>query len=236
MRILPLIVLALSPLLASADQFDRHVADITLLQVKEVQTELKITETQRKKMNGFADAHRSKLTSYETKLKADAQKAKKQVQPDEKILAGYFGSLKNSVISSLSDAQIKRLRELTLQRSGLTGILDQQVATKVGVNAASLKKLRDLYAAGAKEAASIEEAALKKVLSPYQNRKPKDEAEAKKLRAEVEKKMAAEAKVIQPRIAKVQQSTRDKMLATLTAKQKSTYQALQGKPFTQKPS
>lgn len=230
----PLLWIIAIPILTStswADAFDTHVADVSLLQAKPIQKELGITEAQRSAMNKHADAHRSKLSAYEAQLKAKAQKDKKPVQPDNKVLAGYFASLKAGVLKEMKPPQIKRLRELTLQRAGLQGVLDSQVAKRIGVNDATLKKLRDLYVSGAQQTAKIEQASFTKVVGPYKDRKPKNEAEAKKLQDEVEKKLAAERKSIQPQLAKVQNDVRTKMMALLKDPQKKAYAALQGKPF-----
>jgi Skp family chaperone for outer membrane proteins len=233
MRSLLLWIIAI-PILTStswADDFDQHVADVSLLQSKPIQKELGITEAQRAAMNKHAEAHRSKLSAYEAQLKAKAQKDKKPIQPDTKVLASYFASLKAGVLKEMKPPQVKRLRELTLQRAGLQGVLDGKVAKRIGVNDATLKKLRDLYVSGAQQAAKIEQASFAKVVGPYKDRKPKNEAEAKKLQEEVEEKLAAERKSIQPQLEKIQNDVRTKMMALLNDGQKRAYVALQGKPF-----
>jgi hypothetical protein len=213
-----------------ADAFDKHSSDIQILQVKGIQTELGVTPGQRTKMNTYAQSHSAKLRAYETQLREKA-KTDKDVKPDQKVLLGYFQQLREGVLSSLTDKQLKRLRELSLQKSGLVGLLDSQVAAKVGVPAAKLTQLRSTYEAGARKSAELEQAAMNRALADLKDRKPKDEAEGKKLQEEAQRRLQAEGKNLQPQILKIQNETRTKMLALLTQSEKDKYKALQGSPF-----
>ncbi len=231
---LPWLLVISLPILTSsvrADEFDNHVSDVALLQVKAVQKEVGISDAQRARLNVHAGAHKSKLVAYETKLKAEMQRSKKQIQLDQKVLMGYFSTLRSAIIKELKPAQTKRLRELTLQRSGLVGILDQKVAAKVGVSNSQLEKMRSAYVAGAKQVAEIEQKALNKILVQYKDKKPKDQTEANKLQKEAGQKIESERRSIQPTVVRIQNGTRDKMLAVMTESQKNAYKVLQGKTF-----
>lgn len=229
--IILLLTLVAGSFASAADTFDYHCANIALLQDKRVQKEIGITEAERARMNKFADANRAVLTDYQKKLNG--------AQPDRKVLDGYMNTLKKQVIGVMTDPQIKRLRELNLQAAGLIGLLDKVVATKVGFTDAQFNKYRDTYLAGRKEAEAVFRSAIvpldkkyQQLALPYKGHEKEHQAELKSL----SEKYVAEAKEaqarIQPRVNEITKATEQKMAALLTAKQKSTWLALQGKKFT----
>lgn len=216
---------------AQIDPFDYHCADVVLLQAKEVQTELKITEAQRAKMNEAAATHRTRLTTYDAQQKA--AKTKDSQQQAAAKLKGYFDELKRGVFTSLSAAQLKRLREISLQRAGLLALLDDVVAKKVNLTGATHTKFRTAFTDGAKQAGTIERASLKPIFDKYE---PKMKAaktadERRKIEQQMRPELEAAGKKIAPQIQKLQNETQQKLVAILTPAQKNTWQALLGKPF-----
>lgn len=219
---------------AAADPFDFHCADIAYMQNKNVQKDMGITEAQRAKMNAHADANRAKIKAYEDAFKKKAEaasKAGKTIQPDQKLLMGYYGALKQQVLGELTAAQVKRLREITLQFSGLQGLLDAVVARRVGISDAVLAKLRTTFTTNFETVAKMKAAARDEILKPYRDKKPKDAAEAKKWGQEIETKAEAAQKRLMPRIRAIEQQAQKTMLGLLTPAQKASYKALQGKLF-----
>jgi hypothetical protein len=209
------------------DPFDFHVADVGILQVKQVQAELKVTEAQRGRMNQQAERHRTRVEAYLKKMESE----KKQVAPDDKTLMGYFRDLKQGVLAVLQPNQLKRLREISLQRAGLSALTDQTVAKRVGMSDAQLKRMRDAFTAGMNEVNKLQQDAFNGVMKKYENRKPKDEAEANALRKQVEGELQAAGKRIQPQVDKALKSTETRMLAVLDSKQQASWKSLQGAPF-----
>lgn len=219
---------------AQMDPFDYHCADLVLLQAKPVQTELVITEAQRKKMNDSAETHRVRLTTYDAQQKAAKTK---DTQPQiQTKLKGYYDELKRGVFGSLTAVQLRRLRELTLQRAGLLALLDDKVATKIGFTGAAYTKFRTAFSDGAKQAQSIERTNLKPIFDKYEPRMraAKTDADRKAIEGQMRPELDAAGKKISPQIQKLQSDTQQKLVAMLTAPQKSAWQALLGKPF--KPS
>ena len=217
---------------AQVDPFDYHCADVILLQAKEVQKELSINEAQRKKMNDAADTHRTRLTTYQAQQKA--AKTKDTREQSQTKLKNYFDELKRGVFTSLSAAQLKRLREITLQRAGLLALLDDVVAKKIGLTGAPHDKFRKAFSDGAKEAGNIERATLKPIFDKYEGRMraAKTADERQKIEAQMRPELEAAGKKIAPQIQKLQNETRQKLVGMLSASQKTTWQALLGKPFT----
>ena len=221
----------LSGIAGAQNGFDAYVANIVILQAKNVQKELGITEAQRAKMNKLADADRTQRTALMKQFQKEAEEAKKagkQYSPDMTKVANLNVSLKKAIIGELSAAQLKRLRELSLQDAGIIALMDDTVAKEAGVTSATVAKLRTAFEAGAKQAQAIQEAEAKKIFARYKDKKPKNEAEANKWRDEALKELS---KVAGPKVAAVQNATKSKMEALLTAAQKSKFKALQGAEF-----
>ncbi len=232
-RLLTLFVAAAATVMVQAqaklDSFDAHCADVVILQAKPVQTELKITEAQRAKMNQAAQWHSGELKKIDDQVKAkkiDPQKT--NLQPR---LAGLFGQLKQRVLVVLTPTQVKRLRELTLQRVGDSALCDPVVAKRIGMSDAQLKKMQATYSEGARKFAQTEQAAVQKVLLPYKDRKPKDQAEAQKLNQEVQAKMRTASQQIRPQLNRLRADYAKRIRAILTTPQFQAYSALRGKPF-----
>jgi len=237
MRFLAIPFLILGSLLISAsaravDAFDYHCGDVALLQLKVVQKEVNITEAQRKQMNVAADAHRAKLAAYDKVLRG--QKVKDSPQVQEKTLKGYYDELKRNVFAQLNDAQIKRLRELTLQRAGLAALLDKVVAKRVGFTEAETAQYRKTFADGANQAGNVERQALKPILEKYRAMKPKTDAEKKKLQAKMQGEIEAASKKYGPQMQQIQNDTQNKLKAMFKPQYRQNWQSLLGKQFTPK--
>jgi len=218
-----LAVVAAAPAQAR-DSFDVHCADVVILQSKQVQSELKITEAQRGQMNQHAAWHRGQLEAYDKEL--GGKKA-----PDQARLLGLMNGLKTRVMTVLTPGQLKRLRELSLQRVGMTALCDPIVAKRVGMSDAQLKKMQGIFAANGRAYTKIEQEAAQAVLKPYANRQVKDKAEADKLNKEVQAKLKAAGQRVKPRLDAIQKGAEKQMRAVLTSSQYNTYQGLRGKPF-----
>lgn len=216
---------------AQIDPFDYHCADVILLQAKEVQTELKVTEAQRSKMNDAAATHRTRLTTYEAQQKV-AKTKDTQEQAGVKLKA-YFDELKKGVFTALNAAQLKRLREISLQRAGLLALLDDVVAKKINLTGATHTKFRTAFTDGAKQAGNIERASLKPIFDKYEPKMKaaKTAEERKKVEEQMRPELEAAGKKIAPQIQNLQNETQKKLVAILTPAQKNAWQALLGKPF-----
>lgn len=229
LSILALIAMTTSVQAQAPDPFDFHCADIGILQVKQVQSEVGITEAQRKAMNDAAATHKTRLATYEAQQKAAKTK---DTQPQTQAkLRGYFDELKKGVLRALKPTQLKRLRELTLQRAGLLALLDDLVAKKIGLSGASYESFRKTFSDGAKQAGEIERTNLKPIFDKYSAKRPKDDAERKQLETQMRGELDAASKRIAPQIQQLQASTQQKLIGLLSAPQKTAWQALLGQPF-----
>jgi hypothetical protein len=224
------VLLCLLPVLAIArqakmDPFDLHVASLRILERKDVQAELGVTTQQRATMDKYADEYNTKLNAYLAELK----KEKKTVTlPDETVVT-MLGNLKQQVMAVLTSAQLKRLREISLQAFGLNGILDSTVAKKVGLSDTQIKRMRSLYEEGSKKANSIMTGAEKPVQQKYKGKPTTDQ---NKKAYESDSKAAMQK--VMPTVQKINDDTQAAMLKVFTAAQKQKYLSLQGKVFHSK--
>lgn len=235
-KLLALVFLVLPAVIIAVPDgaFDYYTANMTLLEAKTVQKELNITAQQRNRMNAFADADRPKRTAIIQQFQkeaAEAQKNHKTYHADYNKIRPLDQELKKNVFSVLSAAQLKRLREITLQSGGLAALLDERVAQECGVSSGAVTKLRTIFGDASREANDVRTRVQQKIFAEYSKIKPKDEADAKRLQQEAFAKFSKEAG---PQLQAIQQRTKSKMEALLTAANKAKFKELQGKPF--KPS
>jgi len=139
----------------AADEFDMYVADVAILQAKAIQVEL-----------GITDAVRAALNKHATWLDAQGANIDRLVKrgtvtPAEgnRRMSVYLVTLKSKVVGELTAVQVRRLREITLQRDGLVPLMDKRVSDKIGMTAAQLKKIREAYVANEKKAKVIQQTA-----------------------------------------------------------------------------
>lgn len=232
-RFLPLLAAAMLCGVAAAqgkiDPFDAHCADIVVLQLKPVQKELGVSEAQRKKLNEQANWHQSQLKLLDQQVQKNKQNPNSpEIQGK---IADLFAGLKARVLTNLTPVQIKRLGELSIQRVGDAALTDPIVAKKVGMSDAQIKKLQATFQEGAKKYFELEQQTAQKVLLPYKDRKPKDQAEAQRLNQEIQGKIAAAAKQAKPRLDAIKADYAKRIKAMLTSSQATAFAKLKGKPF-----
>lgn len=210
---------------SAQDAFDKHCADIRLLQATPVQKELKLTAAQRQKMNGYATAFR---TSAEAIVKSWGGKA--PTTPDPKLRAQEI-RLKDGVIGVLQPAQLRRLRELSLQAINAPAIGDDRVAARIGLSTAQKTRFRASLASSQRSAAKLQQDNLAPILAKYRAMKPKNEADKKSIQTRFTAEMKAAQTKLQPRLATLSAKASAELRAILTPKQVATFETLKGKPF-----
>lgn len=212
------------------DSFDYAVANVAILQAKPLQKELGLSEMQRAAMNKFADQFNSNMGALIEKMKKD-KSGKPPSDSDPKVKAA-FENLKKGVLKQLTPAQLKRLREITLQQSGLPALADPLVAKRVGLTTAQLKTIQTTFDSAIRKAADIQDKAVEAAVKDLKSKKPKTEKEARDLMDEANRRAEAAHKKVEPQITKLRTQAEAKVLATLDAKQKAAWEALKGKKFT----
>jgi len=226
-------LVSICALAGAADSFDAHCGNIAILQRRDVQNEVGITSAQRDQMNKYADANRAKLVAYQKKLNGKT--------PDRDVVNGYMLELKSDVDRVLTPAQLKRLRELSLQWAGLLGLMDKVVATKVGMSDAQYTKYRQTFMDGQSVVSKINsqiKEALKplgekydKLFAPYKGHEKEHQAEIKKLLQDFEKEAQPIRQRYAPQVQAITKETQQKMMAILTAQQIAAWKNLEGNKY-----
>lgn len=208
------------------DSFDAYVANIQILQFKEVQTELKVTAAQRTSLNKHADW----FNAESRKVQEAARKSPEDRKIPERLTA-LLGQMKDRVFKVLTATQLRRLRELSLQSAGPAAILDDRVAQRIGVSKSQLDRMRKTYSDNSQKAAQLQERTFRPIMEKYDKQKPKNDAERKKLAGEMEKEMRAAGQKINPQVMQLAESTRKSIDGMLTAAQKTAFRGLLGKAW-----
>lgn len=226
-----LMMTVLSAVGAAQANFDYDVADISLLQAKEIQTELNISASQRAELNKHADW----FNAENRKLMQEAQKlAQEGKQPTKSLIdrgTKLGNDMKKKVMGVLSKWQTQRLREISLQSVGYLALMDATVAKRVGLSDAQLKNIRTQFEASGKKANDAQQSAFKPVLDKYKDRKANTDAERQKLQADFDKDMAAAQKKVEPQLKKFRDDWIAYVKKTMTAQQTKAFTDLQGKTF-----
>lgn len=215
----------------SQDAFDLHASNVSLLQMKPIQKELGVTEAQRAKMNVAAGIYTKEMQTLNADMQKAAAKTGKPPANAKSRADASLEKLNKSVLAQLSATQLKRLREISLQAGGGAALGDDAVAKRVGLSADQVKKIRSIYQSALKAAADLQEREMDAALKDIKNKKPKDDAEAKKLIQEAQRRAdAVRQKLVEP-TNRIRLQAETKCNALLTAAQKSTWSALMGKRY-----
>ncbi|MBS1702007.1 MAG: hypothetical protein JST12_10130 [Armatimonadetes bacterium] len=225
--IVPMLCLSMAAL--AADSFDLQVANIELLQDKNIQKEVKITTAQHSKLESLAQAYNNK-----TKAKVEEyQKAKKGIDGDfQRFMLQQHDELRTNVLKELSAAQLKRLREITLQAVGPRALLDKAVAKKVGMSDAEFTKFRAAIVEGDQKIAKIKKQVSDKIRPKYANvQKPKTKEEAEKLQASLNKDLESEMHKHDAEMKTIIAESEKKTAAIVKKEYLQRLKALMGTPF-----
>ena len=214
----------------AADEFDMYVADVAILQLKAVQAELGITEAVRAALN----KHATWLDTQGADIDRLVRGGKVTPADGNRRMSVHLVTLKSRVVGELTSVQVRRLREITLQRDGLVPLMDKRVSDKIGMTAAQLKKIREAYVANEDKAKRIQQTAFASIFEKYGKMKPKSEVEKKQIEEQANKELDVEKKRIQPQLAQLGKDFETLVASTLTKGQKDAFKALKGKPFKPK--
>ncbi|MDH4387799.1 MAG: hypothetical protein QE269_03635 [Fimbriimonas sp.] len=214
------------------DEFDLKVANVEIMRDRAIQDELGITEGQRKNLNGFAD----KFNSANNAKIAEYQKAKKQ--PDmafQKFTYAQYVKMRDSVLGGISDGQLKRLREITIQAAGPRAILDKNVATKIGLTDKDYNLIRTTIIASDQKIAKIKGEVGEVIRKKYEKTaKPKTKAEAEALNKKVQADINTAMRKRQPEVQKIVSASDAKVKTVVKQVHLDKLKALAGKPFVPK--
>jgi hypothetical protein len=214
--------------LAQTKAFDSKIVNIALLQFTEVKNELKVTQAQRDKMNAAAKPYNDAAAKVEAKLKAKKEPTKTEADN----LASLAKSMRTKVVAILTETQLRRLREITLQEIGIPALADQDVSKFVGLSEAQRKKIDGILVSAAKKAGKIEQDAMLKLEAEFGGKKPKTDKEKKELQEKIQARMKAASDKAKPQIQAIQKDAKAQVMKVMNAKQSAAWNKALGKPFT----
>ncbi len=225
------VVLAAAGFGQKADSFDSQVADLQLLQSRQIQADMGVSVAERGKLQKIADSEEAAAQVYIRQL-AKQGKSATDMNKDPRVVQ-LAVKLRDDIFAALAPAQLRRLRELTLQRMGPVGLTNVVVAKRLGLSVDQLTKVRAAYKDGLTKSGIVLQQINATVYGPYRNMHPKTREEANALNAKIMQERTAEIKK-HPELGVIEKETKKRIESVLTGKQLAAYTALQGKPYAQK--
>lgn len=207
--------------------FDREVAEIRLLQTNEVKAELKITQAQRTRMNAAAKG----FNDISDKIAAKLEKGQEPTRAEQQQQEREFEKMRTGVLNVLNPTQLRRLREITLQTAGLVALTAPPVAKRLNISSAQSKRIESVFKDIGERSSRLARQVSDKIEKEFKDKKPKDDAERRRLQAQVRKRMDEEMKRIEPQVKRLQDEGRQRVFAVLTQQQRDGWNSLLGKPF-----
>lgn len=229
-RLLLIGVALMGAAIGSAQSFEEKIANVALLQNKDIQDELGITESLRNKLNTYADEFNAKANKAQEDFQKKNPNATAASPELIKQIEGYQKTMEKNVLGALSKAQLKRLSEITLQASGFPAMMDPNVAKQIGLTDAQVKKLRDAFQVSEQNIQRLVEKEQNKIRDKY-NKQYKTEEESKAAQESVNRESAEAMKRIEPEIVKQRNAWLATFKKTVKAIQINRFEALLGKPF-----
>ncbi|MBX3119679.1 MAG: hypothetical protein KF784_11480 [Fimbriimonadaceae bacterium] len=197
---------------------------IPLLNAKAVQTELKLTPAQVKKIDSLRQSIQDLIMSMNKRSSPPSQS---EVQAADKKMGGLMGQ----VLAVLSKTQQTRLRQIFIQQYGIFAIVAKDVKGLVGISAAQESKIRKIQEDADKKSKDLFEQRQVQIRAIPQPKNPDSikerEAYHKKIEEMARKFEAEDSKT---RLA-WKKAAEAAALAVLTADQKKKWQAAQGPKF-----
>ena len=217
----------------AADAFDLKIANIDVLQDKNVQAEIGITPGQLKAMNVYA-------AQYTNQNKAKIDEYQKAKKPIDKAFSDFHNAqyigLRTNVLKILSPNQVKRLRELTIQAAGARALLDIVVWDKVGVpddnKHTKYSQFCTAIREGDKKISDIKQRVSEVVKAKYKNQKPpKTKKESDDLRVRVNADLSAEMKKHEAELGSILKTSEAKTSQIVPKKYLDVLTGLKGKKY-----
>ena len=231
-RVLPLVIgiaVSVSAFAQKPDAWDAKVADILILQSRKVQDDLGITESIRNRMNVFAEQHSKAMKAYNDELVAKKMPIQKDPNGEMRLQA-MFDRLKSNVFGLLTAGQVRRLREITLQRAGTAAFVDPQVATKVGLTSAQASAVKQIFVSAQKKSADIVNSTVGPIQNKYKGKQPKNREEADLFQAQANLELKNAMEKVRPTLDRIKADAETRIKATVPAKSMATFKSLCGKP------
>ena len=231
--LLPIAILAACAANAQS-AFDVNAANVLLLDSPIVLKDLGVSHSQQSRIDKAASESRARMDAYRRQLQEEIAAAKKKGLKKMKVKdkrPEYYKLVKKQMLTILTPAQVTRLGQLSLQRSGMIAILDPVVGKRLGVTPGQEKQLKAAVKEGLDAARKIELDAIGPIQAKYSSMKISSQAEQREMQSRAQAEAKAADTRIQPQIKRIEANTRQHFEAILTSKQKAAWKLLLGKPI-----
>lgn len=214
--------------------FDVNAANVLLLDSPMVLKDLGVNRSQQSRIDRAASESRTRMEAYRKQIQGEVAAAKKKGLKKMQIKdkrPEYYQVVKRQMLAILTPAQVTRLGQLSLQRSGMIAILDPMVAKRLDVSPAQMKALKAAVKAGLDSARKVELDAMGPIQAKYSSMKVTSQSQAQEMQAKAQAEAKSADARMQPQIKKIEANTRQHFEAILTSKQKAGWKSLLGKPI-----
>jgi hypothetical protein len=210
--------LAVTCLGRAQDSFDLQVSNHLLVFMPQLQRELNMTPDM---IAGVVKAAKP-FNAEVIKAKNDASRVK-TLQADAR----------RAVLAKLTPAQLRRLREITLQQYGTQVLATPVIAAKLGLSENQQKSIRNLQVANAKGIMDAYRAEIDAATAELRKQQPKNPGEREMLQRQMAD--AVEAAHVEEHIQHMRNEGEQRLLTVLTDEQRKAWNSLFGRPFQMGP-
>lgn len=228
-------LVAASALAWSQDTFDAHCANIMLLTNRSVQTELKLTEAQRTKLNEHADSFNADMKVVMDAAVKEAEKAKKPPELPAARVAQLQERLKSRLVRVLTATQLRRLREISLQVAGYRAVADPVIARRLNLTAAQTQSAARAMNTARSEAAKLQQDADNDLRQRFGSRQPKTDREREAMQKEFQAALQQKGREVQTKLEAIDRRYTTTIQGLLTQAQRRSFESLKGRAFTIRP-
>jgi hypothetical protein len=198
-------------------------ASSALLPMMKVQTELKLTATQKDQLKGV-------FTHYAEEAQRIVKNAKSREEAQQQIVKIREDSVKKA-LAILNSSQKIRLRQLGLQAYGPFAALAPDVAGELKLTAAQKQKMLTIQRQITLKAQAVYTERAKAVEAIPKPKDAKDQKLVRNYQARVQATLAARSTSDQKRLKAIQEDGQKLALGVLTAAQKKQWAAMLGRKF-----
>ncbi len=204
-------------------------AQLTVILLREpaVQKEVGLTAAQKSRIEAeykrFA-ARLRELTKAPPKSQAEGAAANRKLESEQ------IG-ITNTILSNLLPAQRARLKEIGLQSFGPFAMTAPDVAKDVGITKPQAQGIKSVQDGFQKQMQALQNQRMEGVRAIPQPKNPNDKAAVEAYRAKLAAYANSHAAADRKQFESAKKQAETRVLALLSAAQKSKWTAMQGKPF-----
>lgn len=219
------IIIWLSIIARAQDQFDLNVANVDLLKVKGVMKDLHVSKRQIAAMNRA-------VNRYSIARDAGMRRSNfLRTNVDATEVSTALATLRNDTLSEFTAPQLRRLRELTLQKAGAIAIGEPIVAYRLGLSDSQYSTAKLICQEARARENELFRAAIDPITISANNTPKHNAADVARVSNLHDRRMKKAIAQLSPKLSAIHATTSKRLLAILSPRQVSEWKALCGKPY-----